>query len=716
MQVSTVVRLITMALLLPLYGFSQANEDTISSENGWILPTEGTFRVLLVFVEMEYDTDSDLDKFPDGTEVWKKGELPDYKDEIFNVYSSESELKRLTAYYRECSFGEFEVLGDYFPQVITLKYSDIGNNRNKLFREITQAIEEAETISASGLGISDFDLWENTSKKGIPKKPSQEYDGIDHLMIILRNYHRIPRGTGQASGYSAGLIHGQKVNSYSIFGGGDKLPFGIMRHEFNHLLIGGNNFHTGGGNSVPFKSYNYFIQAGWSMMGAANSSFLTCAGWDRYWLGWKPSGKNSLIEALDSTGNSVESDVKPFRGHRDYILRDFVTTGDVLRIELPFIPENEYGQWIWVENHTTQSLNGSPFDVFQYEHHDCMAKAEPGLYLARQINANRKKGKGIYTDVNADYLKPLPADGAYDFVFDSEETSLDYCVGPNNFRAYELMADLENPLTGNHTMEFPLPYDQDDTMVDYKKAPVPGLRRIDGEYLRLPYHGYPEQGFRESGKRMLGLGTNPASASVLTNLNNKKRRSTNPKNSDRIYLNGISLRILQTFPDGSIKVRISYDDNLIEEDRRWSAPEIVLNDHVKNGDDLLVKATLTLDRGQTLTRFTQPDSVEGRIYFTSPTVLIVKKGASLKVDGELILLKDSRLTIEAGGHLILERKGRLTLNDRASVHFEEGAEFSGKGKIKIKAEAEVEAGKDLANRIVKRTCQKKKVRALAAPR
>lgn len=228
--------------------------------------------------------------------------------------------------------------------------------------------------------------------------------------------------------------------------------------------------------------------------------------------------------------------------------------------------------------------------------------------------------------------------------------------------------------------------------------------------MRLPYHGYPEQGFRESGKTFLGIGSNPSTASVLTNLNKKTRRSHNPGNSDRIYLNGISLEIVEDFPDGSIKVRVTYEDNLIEKDRRWSAPEIVLNNHVKNNDDLVVKAKLTLDRGQTLTRFTKPDTLGGRVYFSSPTVLRVKEGASLRINDEMILLKKSELIIEEGGHLIIAKKGKLTLKDRASVRFDRGSKISGKGKIRMKDNAEARVRVEMEKQVRKRTCQKRKVK------
>ncbi|MBK9539820.1 MAG: hypothetical protein IPO12_13910 [Flavobacteriales bacterium] len=48
------------------------------------------------------------------------------------------------------------------------------------------------------------------------------------------------------------------------------------------------------------------------------------------------------------------------------MLRDLVTSGDALRIRMPFLPE-EHQQWLWVENHQTYALNGSPTDRFHWE-------------------------------------------------------------------------------------------------------------------------------------------------------------------------------------------------------------------------------------------------------------------------------------------------------------------------------------------------------------
>ncbi|MFT6354686.1 MAG: hypothetical protein ACJAXD_001676, partial [Cryomorphaceae bacterium] len=345
---SCFVFFLTFSLFLSGGAFSQQN-----SENGWVLPTQGTVRILMVFVEVDHDKDPSVDDYPKGHKNWKVNQMPEYKDDLFNVFEGEDSLKTLTQYYSECSFGGLTVLGDYFPEIITVKQSVVGHNKTKILRAVTDKLNSAESISSQNLSFDDFDMWEDESKRGVPKTEATKFAGVDHIMIFLRNFSRIPSGTGQASASSGGKLGGFNTDSYSIFGGGKGMPFKILKHEFNHLLIGGNNFHSGGGNSANFRSYVSALQGGWSMMGAANSAFLSPSGWDRYWLGWKPKENNYLISTLNEQGQEVNGDIQSSHGIQTFVLRDFVTTGDALRIRLPFIPEDEFPQWIWVENHTT---------------------------------------------------------------------------------------------------------------------------------------------------------------------------------------------------------------------------------------------------------------------------------------------------------------------------------------------------------------------------
>lgn len=655
-----------------------------SSENGWSLPTKDTLRVLVFFVEIDYDTLPELDGLPKGKDAWPVGSLPAYADSLFDPFFREDPYALMTDYYRECSLGNFVVLGDYVPTLFTVPYSKIGRRGfTNIFKNVSQQLEEFGTLLTSrGLALMDFDLWKDSPGAGLAKIPSDSvFTGVDHAMILIRNYHKLPKGNGRASGSSFGLIGGKRTDTYSVFNGGHRIPFQILRHELNHLLLGGNNFHAGGGNSHNFQSYVPFIQGGWSMMGAAHSSFLTCAGWDRYRLGWKAKGNEHLISARSPNGEELNADLTRESGETEIILRDFVTTGDAVRIKVPFIPDNEYQQWIWLENHQTFRNNNSRFDRYHYEHAECMPPSEAGLFAYMQIDAEEKTGARIYSNVEADYLRQMPADGNYDFQWEDGPRDLKPCINYLDYIPYYTPSEFENPLSGNHCQEKPF-YTTDSEKHGKETIRENQTRRVDGEYERQASFGHPRNGFRLGENSFLGIGTNPSTASMLTLLNRRKPTRSRPQNNRKIYLSGISVEILEEFGDGSIRLLIKFDDHKISEPRRWCGPEIVLNDHHRGGADLIVENHLRLDRGETMTRFSKPDTVNGKLYFNDPTVLTVENGAQMTVNDKIDIEGQSKLRFKPGSELNLD-KGRIHVL-QGTIIFDYGSSIRGEGKIKVK--------------------------------
>ena len=132
-------------------------------------------------------------------------------------------------------------------------------------------------------------------------------------------------------------------------------PTSIVSHEFSHNLFGGNEFHTSGGNHrgsfelMPFFS----VQGGYGLMGAYGSSLVSCNGYERWRLNWKHPSTPYLIGARDSLNlTNQNSDISQSDGVVTFILRDFVTTGDAIRIKLPYKDsEHASNQYIWLENH-----------------------------------------------------------------------------------------------------------------------------------------------------------------------------------------------------------------------------------------------------------------------------------------------------------------------------------------------------------------------------
>src|SRR5690606_39962583 len=113
-----------------------------------------------------------------------------------------------------------------------------------------------ELRTAHGLSVGDFNKWTDGGRPGMPKLDTPDAPhSYDHVMVILRNSHTRTHGQGSTDAGSAGLLYGHPSDTQSRFGAMNGMPSAILKHEFNHLLLGGNNFHSGGGNAPIFTGH-----------------------------------------------------------------------------------------------------------------------------------------------------------------------------------------------------------------------------------------------------------------------------------------------------------------------------------------------------------------------------------------------------------------------------------------------------------------------------
>ncbi len=660
-----------------------------NSEHGWYLNPHGTIRILLIYAEIEYDVEPNNDPQPGGAEHWRKGQLPNWKDDVFDPHPLESPVAMVSRYYHDISLGQYVVLGDYVDKMITIKESEHGNVRQAHGLStvaVTEVNKMGELRTRHGLKVEDFDMWKRGGKPGRPKEPGpDDPHSYDHVMVILRN-STLTHGQGSVDPGSAGSLFGHGSDSQSRFGGMNALPFAILKHEFNHLLLGGNNFHSGGGNAAQFQSFFICLQGGWSMMGAGGSSLLTCTGWDRQRLGWIPEGSEFELAARAADGSMVNGDIDPIAGDTGiYVLRDFVTTGDVLRIRIPFIPEDRYQQWLWIENHQGYARNGSPTDRFHWEGTGpCIDPVEPGLFMVMQIDREDRVGANIYGG-HADYLRVLPARGAYDLYLRGD-TIFNAC--PFGGRTLPFIMDERrmNPLTGNHEQELPVYDHNNDGVLEGGAHFSPGTRirrgREDGE---MAFFGRPDHAFRMNGDRKLGMGTNPSSANMMTLVSAGKRAQygTDAPNVRKIYPNGISVEMIAMAPDGAITIRVRANDTRLTQDVRWCADSIALP--VLRGADggsmtIAGRVKLTLDRSGTPTRIDQPDTTSGgRVWFSSTTNLEVSEGARIKLEPRAVLQlrNGSTMDLMPGSELELQRRARLNIDRGCVIRVHGDAKITG---------------------------------------
>lgn len=647
---------------------SQQTEEPFS-ENGWYLNPHGTIRILVLFAEIEYDLVPSRDPQPDGADHWRKGELPEWKDNLFDPYPLSTPRAMVSKYYHDISLGQYTVLGDYIPTLLTLKESE---HRN-LYNLSAAAVNEANKLSgfrtANGLAISDFDLWKDNGKPGKTKElGADDPHRYDHTMVIVRNSNRLTHGQGSTDAGTPGKLFGYESDTQSRFGAMNALPFEILKHEYNHMLLGGNNFHSGGGNAPQFEAFFTCQQGGWSLMGSANSSLLGATGWDRYRLGWKKTESPYLISAKNGAGKTVSGDLDPLNGDTGiYMIDDFVTRGDVLRIRIPYLPDDEYQQWLWIEYHLSEKLNGVHTDNFHWSHaNSCAPQAIPGLYMMMQVDREKKLGGDIYRGP-ADYLRPVLANGNADLEM-TDEFIEKACPFNGRGPIFDRNRSSENPLSGNHEQELPLYDKNNDGVLDRREHFIPSVRRVDGVVDgQVIFFGRPEHVFTLKGNNKIGMGTNPSTANMTTLVRSGNRYTGQPfeaPNNRCIYLNGISVEILSQEGADQIKLRVRANDTYVGNDIRWAADSIVLpyiRGYQNHSLHLGKRKTITVNRSGTPSRNHDPEEYDSTLLWNDATSFTVDSMASVYLD------EGSSLTLKEGSTLYL-RKG-------ATLEIAKGAEL-----------------------------------------
>ncbi|MBK8500076.1 MAG: hypothetical protein IPL52_14950 [Flavobacteriales bacterium] len=633
-----------------------------------------------------------------GSTEWPANQLPiwvDNSDPNMNLFDWDvptgTATGLLTRYFQDASSGHFNVVADY---LLAPDNGGIFHTSSSSVSTIINTVNAAlGTNIVTGHGftsVTDFDKWETSTTAtgpGLPKIPGAEPNGVyDHVMFIYRT-SGWNNNTGYAS--SSGLpvaLLGHQANTYSFFYSHKDLPIDIMRHEFSHMLYGGNNFHTGGGGWAGSGIGEYFINmgCGWSNMGLANGSLNSWNAWDRQRMGWYgvTSGVDNVYPVSARDANNAaevngDLDATVPSGAGIYTLRDFVNTGDAIRIKLPFTdPSAEYPEFLWVENHQGRDQNANPFDKWQYEGDPCIEGVVPGLQMYVQIDKEVREASSstpIYSGPG-DHIRPLDANGHVDETFETT-TQLNTCICwlcPKN----PFVRGLPNPLTGTADRHWvPLDGNADNhistpTLAD---SPANTIESSSGTYQMHAYDlGNSRQVFTPGGNHKLGIGTNPSSATMM-NLVGWINNIDNQPNLRRIYLNGVSVEILSQNADGSITVQVRFDDVDVSNDARWCADEIQLNPVVTStGYSLNITTgnTLLLDRGTTATqRDATPVLYNGQQVFNMPTLMRCTNGTLLNMEG------GSQLIVDNGSTLRLESGSRLDLMSGSDLHVRNGGKF-----------------------------------------
>lgn len=673
--------------------------SVLDSRNGYQLPPYGQIRFLMVFVELEY-SNSLYDPSFGGTPEWSVGQLPTWKDELLE-YNTPNGLSdcTITKYFQLASSNNLIVLGDYLVApnnggVFRMPTDTSGSfNVYATIDTINHQLGNSFTTAHGFSSISDFDTWSTTNLG--ETKTNLGNNKWDFVVFIIRNSRNPGNGEGAGSVISLTLL-GHGIDARAGICTKSQVPTQVIRHEYAHMLLGGNNFHSGGGG-WGFGKGDYWIpqSGGWGLLGLYQCSLWTWSAWDRYRLGWMGINNQFEISARDQYGiNEVNGDLDATNPNHAgiYTLRDFVTTGDAIRIKLPFVDEyTEYPEWIWIENHQGYDNNDCEFDRWQYDNgsHDCVNGMTAGMMLYTQINNEHRlanSSNNLFTkDFYANYTRPLLANGHWDMHIPTEYIH-NNCVNYDTIRPF--VRYLENPLTGANDQDYySIDKNANSRIEKNDQLPLWIEKKSDGTYDKELFGlGHTSHVFTIQGNHKIGMGTNPTTATQI-NMVGEDQPYSSAKNLRNTYLNGVSIDMIEQCSNGDIRVKISFDDVDIDNDARWCSPNIKLNKIKEDGFSLNLKKnrTITLDRGLNATRMDMPYLFNGQYVFTSPTLFTVMPEVKMHIDtsASLILENSSTFFLREQSTCIVEDDGVIEIKDGGLLRIDDCGklEINGRGLL-----------------------------------
>jgi len=665
-------------------------QDKRNSSYGGPFTPKGDIRFLVIYAGFENDcNDRENGIWPNNN---KAQGVPDcktfplyYKDLFYSDYSQfkeDAEDFTISNFYYQMSRHHptnppLRIVADIFPERINIKGTNEDNT--EVFRQIQEKYPNFDW--------SRYDQRKNDPHFQFDNSTTGPDHVIDYVVIIYRkpgcggyantNFYMFTTGIhGKEEKYKVSSVSGFTIN----YGMSDIVK--VFHHELAHTLYNCPHFYYA--NNV---CGNYFYAStGWGMM-AYGEILSTCNAWESWYLGWKE---------LDD-----QHDLRSYKQNGIYTIRDFVTTGDALRIKLPFC-----NQYLWIENHA----GISKLDQRKYYELDGMdvpiPKANMGLFMfIENVTSDRNQLLSPLSSTYANGLKALHSNGNYDY--DAISSEIDRHWFRN--RIVDFRSLLANPTSAHNDISIIRSnYDFDTLYPD---------KIIYGSYTNNTHEGSTTCGThfgpntRQEAMQVVkkngmytydvlgtsmafGNGLLPEKIGVSYNpviINHQKYVC--PDQLEPILLNGISITILSQGPTKEFKLEIKFDDTDIVRDQRFTG-NLVLNDienapmdlHILQGKKLMV------DKSGSPNRFTKGELVNGEFEFPdfiNPSILTVDSNAVVAIENKasLVISEGSTLRVKAGGTLIIKGKGKLKISTDSYLCIEPGAivKFeSGKKNLKMK--------------------------------
>ncbi len=654
------------------------------------------FRALNIFINVIYDVHPEYNSYYPDNENWGEAThegvnneaIPNYLlDLLDTVYNPNTNRGYMTRLFGESSFDSLQITGDYV--VVNVKESRVLDTYGS-FSAIHIGYAAIDLINIEGLQTIYGDHSIEDFKYG-------DKNQIFFSQYFIRNINSVYGGLSHTAGYGGSYMFGKKIKigdefyPISPLGSFQNVgtvnfavnPASTVYHEFSHNLFGGNPFHASSGNHRGSGEYMPFfgIQGGYGLMGAYRSGLVSCNGYERWRLSWKHPSTPYLISARDSLNSTNQnSDISQSDGAVTFILRDFVTTGDVIRIKLPYKDSEEASnQYIWLENHQVGKNN--KLDFYQYSNeHSCRPQGLPGIYAYYQVGRDIRSGSDVnFNELNErDNLKMIPAEGYWDYSL-IEDHYIHKCVTDERFD-YAQVRYSENPFCGTHDQEEHFfPPVTDDTL---KWTHIREMwRKKIGESINdsLPRLGDNRDAFHSYSK--INMGTNPGTCNTKTFYNALMKNNalylddTN-RNNQTTYLTGLSIEMIP-LSDGTYRVNIRWDDYMVNNDAIWTGNICLKEKLYLNGGK-----KITLRQNKTVAL---PYRNKETGYFANFTHFKCDSGSTfiLKPYSEFNIDEKSIFEIDTLASLIISDSALLHITGGSTVKLNKGGNFKVEGRGKI---------------------------------
>jgi hypothetical protein len=148
-----------------------------SSTNGWFLPPNNEIRVLIVFVEINFDGGG----LSSVSNFWGQGNLAPNPNQYFDpVFSAGNNTGLMTKFFETFSFDNYRVTGSYFQDIITVQATNLNSVTQQ--NVVENAVQQINTLNIphTNLTINDFDLTERNPSTGVASSltPNSEFDCV----------------------------------------------------------------------------------------------------------------------------------------------------------------------------------------------------------------------------------------------------------------------------------------------------------------------------------------------------------------------------------------------------------------------------------------------------------------------------------------------------------------------------------------------------------